>query len=153
MWDGILLDLPDPSEAALGKLYSQEFYSLCLRRLTDGGVVATQATSPFRSREAFWCIVRTLRAAAAARPGATVTAWHTEVPTFGTWGFAAAVAGPMVPPERIPLPDGCRFLAPGVLPSLAAFPPDMAEVDGPVSTLDLPAASTLYRRGWHRYLE
>ena len=153
LWDGILIDLPDPSEAALGKLYSLEFYSLCLRRLADGGVVATQATSPFRSREAFWCIARTLRAAAATRPGATAAAWHTEVPTFGTWGFAAVVAGPQVPPERIPIPDGCRFLAPGVLPSLAAFPPDMAEVDGPISTLDLPAASTLYRRGWHRYLE
>ncbi|MFC1896741.1 polyamine aminopropyltransferase [Thermodesulfobacteriota bacterium] len=59
-FDVIIADLPDPSSENLAKLYSRAFYTLCLRRLSDTGVLATQATSPFYARNAFSCIVRTI---------------------------------------------------------------------------------------------
>src|SRR5207244_1213992 len=54
----IIADLPDPNGDALAKLYSVEFYRLARRRLARGGVFVTQATSPYFSREAYWCVVR-----------------------------------------------------------------------------------------------
>ena len=56
----IFLDLPDPREESLAKLYSVEAYKLVERLLSPGGAMATQATSPYFSRTAFWCIGRTL---------------------------------------------------------------------------------------------
>ena len=60
------------------------------RRLAAGGMIATQATSPFRSRHAFWCIVHTMDAA-----GLSPRAYHALVPTFGTWGFVLAGRAPV----------------------------------------------------------
>ena len=62
IYDVILMDLPDPSDVGLSKLYSSAFYRLAARRLAANGMMASQCTSPFRSREAFWCIVNTIEA-------------------------------------------------------------------------------------------
>ena len=90
-WDVIILDLPDPSDVALAKLYSQEFYRLATRRLAVDGAMSIQSTSPFRSREAFWCVVETM-ASVTTPDGAhlEVAPYHSVVPTFGTWGFTLA---------------------------------------------------------------
>ena len=92
-FDVILVDLPDPSGPELGKLFSRTFFSLAGRRLARGGMFASQCTSPFRSRAAFWCIVHTI-VDARCGPGPEdtfrVRPYHTVVPTFGTWGFALA---------------------------------------------------------------
>jgi len=147
IYDVILLDLPDPSEAVLGKLYSRPFYRLASQRLAPGGMLTTQATSPFRSREAFWCIVHTMRAA-----GFQVRPYHTIVPTFGTWGFALAGRG-KVDPARIKLEVPTRYLTAALLPGLFAFPKDMAEVSTPISGLNDPVVTRLYRDGYSKYLE
>jgi len=62
-YDVIIIDLPDPSTAMLAKLYSRAFYAMAARRLTAGGVLVTQATSPYFAPEAFWCIVATIEGA------------------------------------------------------------------------------------------
>ena len=154
-FDVILMDLPDPSDPVLGKLYSRGFYSLAARHLRSGGVMATQATSPFRSRAAFWCVQRTMDSARFEGPlegTLEVLPYHVLVPTFGEWGFV--VAGrklPALTDLTITLP--ARFLTQEIVPSLFLFPPDMSEIPGPISTLDDPVIVRLYRQGYHQYFE
>jgi spermidine synthase len=81
-----------------------------------------------------------------------VKPFHTLVPTFGTWGFVVAGPAPIDPGE-IDIPVPTRYVSGDMLPGLFVFPPDMAEVETPLSRLDHPAVSYLYRRGYHRYLE
>jgi spermidine synthase len=81
-----------------------------------------------------------------------VRPYHTLVPTFGTWGFA--IAGENVPePAELVIQVPTRYLTTEVFPGLFIFPPDMAEVASPVSSLDDPVVSRLYRVGYHKYLD
>ncbi len=86
LFDVIIVDLPDPNSVALTRLYSLNFYRLCKKQLKWGGVVVTQATSPFFTRRAFVCIDKTLGAA-----GLSTLAYHTHIPTMGEWGFVLGV--------------------------------------------------------------
>ncbi len=153
-FDVILMDLPDPSAAELGKLYSQAFFGLAGRRLAAGGMLACQCTSPFRSREAFWCIVHTIGATSwgLGNERFHVRPYHTLVPTFGTWGFA--LAGQSVPePAELLIQLPTRYLTTDLLPGLFVFPPDMAEVDTPINRLNDAVLTRLYRMGYHKYLD
>ncbi|HEY2406768.1 MAG TPA: polyamine aminopropyltransferase, partial [Polyangiaceae bacterium] len=61
-FDVELFDFPDPSNYAVGKLYSTAFYRAARARLSPGGVMVVQATSPLFARAAFWCVATTLEA-------------------------------------------------------------------------------------------
>ncbi|MEZ4467552.1 MAG: hypothetical protein R3F43_24695 [bacterium] len=84
-FDRILIDLPDPHNEALSKLYSVEFYRMVRRALRPGGFFVTQSTSPFFTREAFWSIAATVEAA-----GMAPQSYHITVPSFSVWGFTLA---------------------------------------------------------------
>ncbi len=155
LYDVVLMDLPDPSDPHLGKLYSRTFFSLIGRRLSAGGSFATQATSPFRSREAFWCVHVTIASARwgmDGRDGFAAKAYHTVVPTFGTWGFVMAATRDWSP-DDIQLAVRNRFLTDDVLAGMFVFPADQDRVETDVSTLDDPVVYRLYREGYHRYLD
>ncbi|MCP3957831.1 MAG: polyamine aminopropyltransferase [bacterium] len=81
-YDIIIIDLPDPRTVALARLYSRQFYELAARHLGPGGVLVTQATSPFFSRRAFLSILATVRAA-----GLVAVPYHNHIPTLGEWGW------------------------------------------------------------------
>lgn len=156
-FDVILIDLPDPSESSLAKLYSEAFYRLCLGRLSSGGTLATQATSPFKSREAFWCIEKTLGTVSRKTPGVTAEKfqtypYHTYVPTFGTWGFVLA-SRRSLDLDQIKFSVETRSLTHESLRAMFDFPKDMKKVDVPVNRLNDPALSRLYRKGYHKYLD
>ena len=90
-FDVIIIDLPDPNNSSLARLYSKEFYKIVKRKLAKNGVMVTQATSPFFSPEAYWCIRESLKAA-----GFKYTKpYHTYVPSFGDWGFMLAGNRPL----------------------------------------------------------
>ncbi len=114
--------------------------------------MATQATSPFRSREAFWCIVSTMESLQFPDgSGVEVRPYHTFVPTFGSWGFV--MTGRSLPPvDGLGLRVPTRFLSVDLLPGLFVFPPDMARLDMPVSRLNDPVIVKLYLQGYHKYL-
>ncbi len=78
----IIIDLPDPDDVDLMHLYSRGFYALASRHLTRGGIMVTQATSPYFSTKAFWCIIKTIQSA-----GFTTLPYHNHVPTMGEWGW------------------------------------------------------------------
>ncbi len=81
-YDVIIIDLTDPKTVELGRLYSQEFYSLCNRHLRPNGIIITQAGSPYYAIDAFNCIKKTV-----AEAGFGVIPMHNQVLTMGEWGW------------------------------------------------------------------
>ena len=145
-FDAIVLDLPDPSSYALGRIYSAPFFRLLSRHLAPDGLIVTQATSPVAAREAFWCIVATAEAA-----GLRTMPYHAHVPSFGEWGFVIAATGDYRPSAR--LPEGLKFLTPEVLRTLFVFSPDIGRVAVEPNRLDTQALVSYYDRGWRRERE
>jgi len=84
-WNVVFVDLPDPSSIDLVKLYSKAFYLKVRRVLSEYGMVALQATSPYHAKESFLCIRRTLGAARL-----HTLPYHENVPSFGDWGWFLA---------------------------------------------------------------
>ena len=82
----IIIDLPDPDSIDLMHVYSESFYHILKRHLVRGGVMVTQATSPYFSREAFISIFKTIKKA-----GFQVLPYHNHVPTMGEWGWLLGV--------------------------------------------------------------
>src|SRR5271166_2870595 len=50
-FDFIVVDFPDPTSYALGKLYTTTFYRLLARHLSESGLVVVQSTSPLFARQ------------------------------------------------------------------------------------------------------
>ena len=82
VYDVIIVDLPDPNNDSLNKLYTNIFYRLCKNALTQNGVMTVQSTSPYYARKAFWSINKTLKS-----EDFNVYPYHVQVPSFGEWGF------------------------------------------------------------------
>ena len=127
-FDVIVIDFPDPSNFALGKLYTASFYELVDQHLSAGGYAVVQTTSPLIARRSFWTVVTTIEAT-----GLTTTPYHAHVPSFGEWGFIIASRRPFRLPAQFP--PGLRFISPASLPALLDFPPDMARVPTEVNRL------------------
>lgn len=147
-YDLILADLPDPSSEAVARLYSTFFFRLIRARLSVGGAFATQATSPFHSRKAFWCIHETVRAAGFAH----VYPYHVYVPSFGEWGFVMATLRP-VNPAHYARQAPTRYLEETLLPQLFYFDRDLrAPAEGlRPNTLDRPSLLGYYLSDWSRW--
>ncbi|MEN8258008.1 MAG: polyamine aminopropyltransferase [Thermodesulfobacteriota bacterium] len=86
LFDVIIIDLPDPDSIDLMHLYSRNFYQLVGRHLTTGGVMVSQATSPWFAKQAFLSIYKTVQAA-----GFTVLPYHNQIPTMGEWAWVLGV--------------------------------------------------------------
>lgn len=119
-FDVILIDLPDPNNFSLGKLYTRSFYRLVARHLATRGTLAVQATSPYLAPQSFWCIAKTMQAA-----GLEIRPYHAHVPSFGDWGFVLATASPRPIPTSLVRGVARRFLDASTLPGLFAFPLDL----------------------------
>jgi spermidine synthase len=144
-YDFIVVDFPDPTNYAVGKLYTNTFYRLAERALAPHGRMVVQSTSPLYGRAAFWTIADTL-----ASVGLHTTPYHVHVPSFGEWGFVLASREPYVPPTT--LPAGLRFLTLAGLPTLFDFPPDMAHVPTEVNRLDNQVLVRTFEHEWRQVL-
>ena len=119
LFDVILVDLPDPNDENLNKLYSNLFYRLCKNHLSESGVMAVQSTSPYYAKEAFWCINKTLE-----EEGFKVYPYHAEVPSFGDWGFQLA-SNKIIDINNLKLEVGdTKFINNELLPRLFSFSED-----------------------------
>lgn len=134
-WDIVVVDLPDPNNLSLGKLYSREFYRLLRTALAPDGVAVVQSTSPYLSPQAFWCIVATLDAA-----DLYPVPYHAHVPSFGDWGFVLVARTKLAKPEalafELPKPEQLRFLTAELVGTLFAFPVDQQPLEVEVNRLD-----------------
>lgn len=155
VFDVIVIDLPDPKNLALSKLYSRQFYGALVERLSAHGIMVTQAGSPLFAREAFWSIHATLQAsrnAQAPGQGLQTQPYHAYLPSFGDWGFVLATAAPLV--ERpLKLPTGLRYLTPDVWRAARVFDPQTGPVAVEVNTLQSHALVGYYLDGWARWFE
>ena len=140
-FDVIVVDFPDPTNFAIGKLYTNAFYALLDQRLAASGYAVIQTTSPLVARQSFWTVVSTIESV-----GLTATPYHAHVPSFGEWGYVIASRRPYRLPTALP-PD-LRFLSPQSLPLLFDFPLDMARLPAPVNRLSNQVLVTTYEQEW-----
>lgn len=141
MFDVVIVDFPDPTNFAVGKLFTNTFYSLLEQHLTAQGYAVIQTTSPLIARKSFWTVVTTIESV-----GLRATPYHAHVPSFGEWGFVLASRRPYRIPEE--LPAGLRFLSVASMPQLYEFPPDMARVPATVNRLSNQVLVTTYEEEW-----
>lgn len=142
LFDAVIVDLPDPDQTSVAKLYSQEFYAMAAHVLAPGARMVVQSGSPFFAPRSFWTIDATLRSA-----GLRTTPYHVDVPSFGDWGFVLASAtAPPTPTLRSPGP--LRSLDDTTLTAATVFPPDRRAVDPDISTLMHPVILDLQRQEW-----
>jgi spermidine synthase len=119
MFDAIIIDFPDPSSFALGKLYSVPFYGMAKKHVAANGLIVVQSTSPYFAPHAFWTIDATLR-----EVGLKTYPYHAYVPSFGEWGFIlASPQRDYMPPTQYRLP--MRYLNADTTREMFSFPPDM----------------------------
>jgi spermidine synthase len=143
-YDAILIDFPDPTDYALGKLYTVSFYREVARLLAPQGVMVVQSTSPMVAPRSYWTVAQTLEAA-----GLSTRGYHAYVPSFGEWGYTLAAHQPPVMAAH--LPAGLRFLNAVSEPLMFDFPPDMARRPVPVNRLDNQALVRTFSEEWAKY--
>jgi spermidine synthase len=129
VFDFVVVDFPDPTNYALGKLYTTVFFAALGHHLSDRGAFVVQSTSPLFARKSFWCIDETIKEA-----GYRTFPYHAYVPSFGEWGFVLATRHEYAPP--VALPAGLRFVSAANLSNLFDFPADMARVAMPANHLN-----------------
>ena len=140
-FDVVIVDFPDPTNFAIGKLYTASFYRLLDQHLNAGGYAVVQTTSPLIARKSFWTVAATLESV-----GLQIAPYHAHVPSFGEWGFIVASRRPFRLPTA--LPPGLRFIDLAGLPTLFAFPPDMARVPAEVNRLSNQVLVQTFEDEW-----
>lgn len=144
LYDVIIIDLPDPSQYSLAKLYSVSMYHRVRQRLAAQGLLVVQSTSPYYSPQSFWSINATLEAAKF-----RTSPYHVYVPSFGEWGFIIATQShnrPFTPPEHYDIET--QFLTPSISRAMFDFPEDMQPPDVLPNTLDKQPLVRYYQQDW-----
>lgn len=154
-FDVIIIDLPDPNNESLAKLYSVSFYRLVRARLKDEGAMVTQSSALYFAPNSFWSIHRTIEAAFCPAAGCDpkqphVVPYHFWVPSFGDWGFNLAQRKPATPESWAPLVQ-TKVLTRKLIEHMLYFPPDVAEREVRINRLISPVLLSYYLRDWHRF--
>lgn len=145
-FDLILIDLPDPNNASLARLYSWEFYNLVQNRLNRTGIVVTQATSPFFCPKAFWCIRESMKKAGF--PHTYV--YHGYIPSFGDWGFTMA-ANLRYDPQNVKIDKPTKYLDDQTAQKAFVIEKDLLRDNIRPSSLDNPEILRYYGEGWENW--
>jgi len=143
-FDLAIVDFPDPSNYAVGKLYTDAFYPRLGDVLSFRGVAVVQSNSPQYARESFWCIVQTLETA-----GFNTAPLHVYVPSFGDWGFVLIGGESLSPPSSLRIdPSRLRWLDSSTLPELFRFPRDTGRIPTVTNRLNDQKLVAIYAREW-----
>ena len=146
MFDAAIVDFPDPSSFALGKLYSVPFYGVLKKHVAANGLVVVQSTSPFFAPHAYWTIDATLRDV-----GMKTYPYHAYVPSFGEWGFVlASPQQDYAPPASYRLP--MRFLNADTTREMFSFPPDMKRIDMAPNRLNTQSLVHEFEQDWRQVI-
>lgn len=133
LYDLIIVDLPDPNNESLAKLYSIEFYSLISRHLNTNGLMVTQAISPYYTNKTFWNINTSL-----GEVFEFTYPYHNQVPSFGDWGFIMASNNELTFMENMSFPEENNLINnEESVTNLFYFDSDLSEptTGGEISTL------------------
>ena len=146
-YDVIIIDLPDPNNISLSRLYSQSFYRLVKSHLSRAGAMVTQATSPMFSRDAFWCIEETMSEA-----GLYTLPYHTYIPSFGEWGFVLA-SSLKLPLKAIKPLKGLKFIDTPTMQRMKVFDKDISKPSVESNKLSSHKLIYYYDEGWKKWYE
>lgn len=136
-YDVIIVDLPDPNNESLNKLYTNIFYRLCKNSLTKDGILVVQSTSPYYATKAFWCIGKTLES-----EGFFVKPYHLQVPAFGDWGFHLASKEELGDNYNITVET--KYLSEDNVDALFSFGKDEIAEDVEINSLSRPVLIQYY---------
>jgi spermidine synthase len=138
MYDRVIIDMPDPHNEAINKLYSREFYTMIKRRMNPDGILITQSSSPFFTRHVFWCIENTLSS------GFDHTlSFQTTLRSFGTWGFNMARNNQEFP-KSYKFEVETRAITSETMAASMVFSKDMSKVETPINSIMEPKLYHLY---------
>ena len=138
LYDRVIIDMPDPHNEAINKLYSREFYTMIKRRMTPEGVLVSQSSSPFFTRNVFWCIENTL-----AEVFNNTLSYQTSLPSFGIWGFNMARNNTGFPANfsfNIPT----QAITNETMTAAMIFSKDMQKLPTPINSIMEPKLYHLY---------
>lgn len=138
LYDRVIIDMPDPHNEAINKLYSREFYTMIQRRMSPGGVLVTQSSSPFFTRNVYWSIESTL-----ANVFEHTLSYNTSLPSFGIWGFHMAKNGDQFP-NQFEFDVETKTLSSDSMRAAMVFGKDIAKLDAPVNSIMEPKLYQLY---------
>ncbi|WP_404453562.1 polyamine aminopropyltransferase [Virgibacillus necropolis] len=153
-YDVIIVDLPDPNNESLNKLYTKEFYSLIRNHLKPGGATMIQSTSPVFATKVYWTISETVKST-----GLYTENLHVDVPSFGNWGFVMA-SRDEIHLENLSINVETEFLKSDMLVGLTLFGKDedskIVNEKGEKftlvpNTLIDPNLIRLYEHAWKNY--
>ncbi len=147
LFDVVVVDLPDPNNISLSRLYSRKFYTMLKNHLSKTGALVVQSTSPLFARKAFWSIEKTI-----ASTSLKTTPYHIYVPSFGEWGFVLATHQKMKF-DFNKLPKDLKFLTPEVLKMALFFPKDMQKLNVKINTIFTHPLLKYYEKGWDYWYE
>ncbi|CAA6806338.1 MAG: Spermidine synthase (EC [uncultured Sulfurovum sp.] len=147
LYDVIIIDLPDPNNISLSRLYSQTFYKILANHLSRSGVMVTQATSPIFTPKAFWSVKETM-----ASTGLETKAYHTYVPSFGEWGFVMASKFPIHFKNHEPIKN-LKYLNKEVLQRMEIFEKDITQQEVKANKLSNHKLIEYYNEGWDVWYE
>ena len=146
-YDIIIADLPDPTNQAIARLYSKQFFLMAKRNLKKDGVFVTQSGEIYFSNTVFSCINNTLESVFE-----TVEPYHTYIPSFGDWGFIIAKHGSnntVINPEA--LPKDLKYLNPNQVEQSFVFPLDITIAETKLNTLDNPIILNYFLDDWGKW--
>ena len=147
LYDVIIIDLPDPNNISLSRLYSQTFYTIVKKQLSKGGAMVTQASSPIYTRKAFWSIEKSISSV-----GLKTLPYHTYIPSFGEWGFVLASRFKSKPNgDRVA--KGLKYINSRVLEKMTLFPPDISKIEVEGNNLSQHRLIEYYDEGWKKWYD
>jgi len=138
LYDRVIIDMPDPHNEAINKLYSKEFYTMIRKRMSPEGILVSQSSSPFFTRQTFWCIQETLNAVFE-----DTQSYHVNIPSFGDWGFNLARLNSTIP-TNYTFDIETHFLDSPTMKAALIFGKDIQKTDVPVNTIMEPRLYQLY---------
>ncbi|MDF4222478.1 polyamine aminopropyltransferase [Maribacter sp. M208] len=146
-YDIIIADLPDPTNEALARLYSKQFFLLAKQCLNKDGLFVTQSGEIYFSNSVFSCINNTL-----APIFNYVKPYHSYIPSFGDWGFVMA-SDEEIEEENIKsvLPSDLKFLTENQFQMAFQFPKDITIKETKVNTLDSPIILNYFIDDWNKW--
>lgn len=149
-FDAIIIDLVDPANERVAKLYSQEFYRDAHKRLYEGGVLITQASSTYFTPNAFQTIRQTIQSTTTSYK---VVPLSINVPSFGEWGFLISVPKTTKLFASNELPSGLMYVSKDSLEKATVLPSDFrASVEADtISTLLRPQLYHIYQQDMRQW--
>lgn len=145
LFDAVIIDFPDPSNYAVGKLYTNTFYRLLRNALHPASVVVVQSTSPYVAPRSFWCVNTTLQSA-----GFNTLPYHTYVPSFGEWGYVIGSLQPLAD-KKGQLAPGLRYFSRSAFEQMRYFSADMQNREVAVNKLNNQVLVQYFEDEWGVY--